>query len=64
MLGRINYIFEDYVFTPEEVEKLREECLKLTSDTSNLEADLALRKLIYACDEALKDNFYLEFTCD
>lgn len=48
MLGRIFDMYEDYVFTPEEVERLREECLRVKSFTSNPAADLGLRKLIYA----------------
>ncbi len=64
MLSRIDDMYEDYVFTPEEVKKLREECLKVKSIASNPSADLALRKLIYACDEALKDNFHLMFSGD
>jgi len=64
MLGRINDMYEDYIFNPEEVKKLREECLTLKSFDLNLSADLALRKLIYACDEAVKDNLYLMFSSD
>lgn len=64
MLGRINYIYEDVIFNPEEVKKLREECLKLQTSKSDSAAGLGLRKLIYACDEALKENFYLIFSAD
>ncbi len=64
MLGRIFDMYEDYIFNPEEVGKLRQECLKATPLASNSAASLALRKLIYVCDEALKDKFYLEFSCD
>ncbi len=64
MLGRINDMYQDYVFTPEEIQKLREECLKLQAMKQNEAADLALRKLIYSCNEALKDNSYLIFSSD
>ncbi len=64
MLGRIEDMYEDYVFTPDEVEKLREECLLLKAAETDSTADLALRKLIYACDEALKENSYLMFSSD
>jgi len=64
MLGRIEDMYEDYVFTPDEVGKLREECLQLKTAKPNSTADLALRKLIYACDEALKENSYLMFSGD
>jgi hypothetical protein len=64
MLGRIFDMYEDYVFTPEEVERLREECLRVKSFASNPAADLGLRKLIYACNEASKERRSLEFICD
>lgn len=63
-LGKIDDMYQDYVFAPEEIRNLREECLKLQTTKPNAAADLALRKLIYACDEALKDNFYLKFSSD
>ncbi len=64
MLSRINYIFEDVFFNVEEVEQLRNECVKIRPATSNSAADLGLRKLLYSCDEALKVNFCLELLCD
>jgi len=64
MLGRIDDIYQDYVFDFEEIQKLLDECLKLQSQKPNAAADLALRKLIYACDEALKENSYLVFSGD
>lgn len=64
LIGRINDMYEDYIFAPEEITKLREECLELQTAKPNAAADLALRKLIYASDKALKDEFYLKFTCD
>ncbi|MDQ3063313.1 MAG: hypothetical protein M3R14_10730 [Acidobacteriota bacterium] len=64
MLGKIEDMYEDYFFTPDEVKKLREECLQLKAAEPDSVADLALRKLIYACDEALKVNSYLMFSSD
>lgn len=64
MLGRIDDMYQDYVFTPEEIQKLRDECLQLHAAGRNDVADLALRKLIYSCNEALKDKFYLKFSRD
>jgi hypothetical protein len=64
MLGRINYLFEDVFFDAGEVEQLRNECLKIKTATTDAAADLGLRKLLYSCDEALKDNFGIELTCD
>lgn len=64
MLSRINYIFEDVFFNAEEVKQLRNECVEIRSVTTNLAADLGLRKLLYSCDEALKVNYCLELSCD
>ncbi len=64
MLGRIFDMYEDYIFNFEEVGKLRQECLKAMPLASSSAANLALRKLIYVCDEAIKDKFYLEFSSD
>ena len=61
MLGKFDDMYQDYVFTPEEIHKLREECLILQSAKPDAAAVLALRKFIYICDEASKDNFYLKF---
>jgi hypothetical protein len=64
MLGQIWDNYEDYVFTPEEIVKLRNECLKLKAEVTEPEAVKALRKLIYACDEASKAGCNLMFVCD
>jgi hypothetical protein len=64
MLGRINYIYEDAYFNAEEVQGLREECVKIKSSATNPSADLGLRKLIYSCDEAIKFGFCLGMWCD
>ncbi len=64
MLGRINYLFEDVFFDAGKVEQLRNECLKVKTATIDVAADLGLRKLLYSCDEALKDSFGIELTCD
>ena len=63
-LARIFDMYEDYQFTPEELPQLREECLSVKSKTSSLQAIKALRKLIYACNEASKQGFHLLFICD
>lgn len=52
MLGRIWEIYQDAAYLPSEVGKLREESLsvqKMTDDAAALEA---LRKILFACDEA------------
>jgi hypothetical protein len=54
MLGRIWDIYEDVSYTPGEVKQLHEECLRVKTYTSHPDALRALRKLIFACDEALK----------
>ena len=64
MLGRIWDNYDDYIFTPEEIGKLRDECLKLKVGISEPNAVKALRKLVYACDEASKAGCNLMFVCD
>ena len=59
MLGRIWDIYEDAAFLPEEVPQLRSECLRVRSEATQPEAVKALRKSIYACDEATKRGFCL-----
>ena len=55
MLGRIWNMYEDVGYTPEQVRQLRDECLKLQAiATANPHALEALKKLIMACDEAIK----------
>jgi hypothetical protein len=63
-LARIFDMYEDYEFTPEEIPQLHEESLRVKSKTSNPKAIKALRKLIFACDEASKRGFSLLFICD
>lgn len=64
MLGRIWTMYEDFVFRLEELPQLRGECLKLKSETTQPEAVKALRKLMYACDEAAKRGFSLILKSD
>ena len=64
MLGRIESIYDECLFLPDEVTELRGECLKLKSETTQPEAVKALRKLIYACDEATKRGFSLMMSGD
>lgn len=64
MLSKINYMYEDALFNPQEVKTLREECIQLKTITTNSKADLAFRKLIYACDKAIEVGFYLDLSCD
>ena len=63
-LARLFDMYEDYQFKPEELPLLREECLVVQSTTSNAAALKALRKLIFACDEAARRGCHLLFICD
>lgn len=63
MLGRFYSMYEDVAFRREEIEQLREECVRAQSATENPEAWSGLVKLITACDEALKLNMGLFFAC-
>ena len=64
MLGRIWTMYDDSVFRLEELPPLRGECVKLKSETTQPEAVKALRKLVYACDEAAKRGFSLMLRSD
>jgi|SRR5215468_11222014 len=57
-------MYQDYVLGPNEISALLKECRALQQNPLSREADLALRKLIYGCEEAAKDNAYLLFICD
>lgn len=59
MLGRIWSIYEDVAYTHDEVKQLYKECLAVQSSTTDPHALRALRKLVYACDEALKSGMGL-----
>ena len=64
MLGRMWDMFIYVSYNPDEIDRLRHECLKIQSTTSNEEAQAALTKLLAACDEASKLGFGLLFVPD
>jgi hypothetical protein len=64
MLGRIWDTYIDVKYDPEEIGKLRAECLMIKASTSNVRALEGLSKLIYACDQALKLKLGLYLSCD
>ena len=64
LLARILDMYEDYLFSPFETIHLRKECETIKAATTNVDAVRALRKLILGCDEAIKRDFYLYFSCD
>jgi hypothetical protein len=64
MLAEIWDMYEDAAFLPEELPQLRSECLQVKSETTDSQAVKALRKLIYACDEAIKRGFCLLLSGD
>ena len=64
MLRRIFDMYEDYRFDVTEVEALRQECATLMSRTPDPAANIALRKLLYGCDNALHAQCDLMFVCD
>ena len=59
MLGRLWDLFMYASYKPEEVNRLRDECLKVKDSTSNEKALGGLAKLVKACDEALKRGYGL-----
>ena len=64
MLNRIEEMYADALYYADEVDTLREECVKLKLFTTDKAADLGLRKLIYCCDEALKAGLSIGLWCD
>jgi hypothetical protein len=64
MLGRIFDMYEDYTFSPDEVVRLRDECVRARALSSEAAADVALRKIIYCCDVASAGSLHLVFFCD
>jgi hypothetical protein len=64
MLRRLKEEYEDASYSPEEVNRLRDECLTVRSGTDDVCALSSLDKLIRACDEALKERSGLYFASD
>jgi hypothetical protein len=54
MLGRIWFIYRDAFYDPSDVNKLLAECLELQQKAANEPALSTLKKLIFACREALR----------
>jgi hypothetical protein len=61
MLSRISGVLDDAVFESEEVDRLRQECLQVRANTSNVAALSGLDKLLLICAWAKKLdlNIYL-----
>ncbi len=64
MLSRINNIYHDAVFEGDETEQLREECLRVKTNTSRAEALSGLDKLIHICEWARELNLNIYLMCD
>jgi hypothetical protein len=64
LLGADYDMYEDYVFDPKTADRFKNECESFQSIEVSQEADLALRKLIYGCTKASKNNMYLIWVCD
>ncbi len=64
LLNRMDDMYKDFFYNPDEVVRLREECIKVISITPSNVSDLAFRKLIYVCDKAIEVDFHLAFYCD
>jgi hypothetical protein len=56
MLSRIFDMFEYALYEKAEVGQLREECLKLKSIASFVEASEALNRLVEGCNKALSNE--------
>jgi hypothetical protein len=64
MLGRFWYEYDDAVYLSQEINQLREECLKVKNSSQNLDLIIAADKILEACDEASKTGSGLLFGCD
>jgi hypothetical protein len=64
MLSRIVGGRYDIVFEADEVERLREECLRVKSQTSNAVALKGIRKLLLMCDWAQRLDLSIYLMCD
>ena len=64
MLRRFEPEYEDVVFSSDEINSLREECVAVKARSEDPEALVSLDKLLYACDEALRDEAGLFFASD
>lgn len=64
MLGKIFHSYEDYSYNGHDLERLRNECRHLLSRATDTKAAKALRKLIYASDQAVNAGCALMLVCD
>jgi hypothetical protein len=64
MLGRMSDLYTDIWYSPEDVKRLREECVAVESGTKDPTALEGLRKLILACDKALASGLGLFLVSD
>ena len=64
LLSRIFDMYEDAKYAPEDVPLLRDECQRAKEKSSDFGAIRALRKLIFACDAAIKSEGRLTLECD
>lgn len=56
--------YEDYFFSPVEVQEFLSECQELEYLVTSEIAFLTLRKLTYSLNQAIEKNLYLGFICD
>jgi|SRR5687768_8007952 len=64
MLSRINGVYYDAVFESQEVETLRQECMRVKSSTSNPIALKGVDKLLKICDWAQRLNLSVFLMCN
>ncbi len=64
MLGRIWYWYDDAIYLFSDVSQLHEECSRAKDEPRNLDAIIALDKILVACDEALKTKSGIFLGCD
>ncbi len=64
MLGRFWFWYDDAIYFSSEIIQLREECLKVKSNSQNSALITGMNKILNACDEALKTDSGIYFGCD
>jgi hypothetical protein len=64
LLSRIHSYLDDAIFEGDEIRQLRDECLRVKSNTSNVLALRGLDKLIHICDWARSLNLNIFLMCD
>ena len=64
MLGRFWFYWDNVVFLPSEIARLRRECFKVKVKSQDADLMTAIDKILTACDDALETGSGIFFGCD